>query len=54
MGRPKGVSTPRRNLSKVQKIKSVKRVLINYETAEDVRKKLNINLGLLLRGCKNI
>jgi len=47
MGRPKGISTPRRNWSKEEKIKAVARVLINHETAEDVRKELNINSGLL-------
>ena len=47
MGRPKGISTPRRNWSKEEKIKAVNRVLINHETAEDVRKELNINSGLL-------
>lgn len=47
MGRPKGISTPRRNWSKEEKIKAVNRVLINHETAEDVRKDLNINSGLL-------
>lgn len=47
MGRPKGISTPRRNWSKEQKLKAVKRVLDNHETAEDVRKELDINSGLL-------
>ena len=47
MGRPKGISTPRRNWSKEEKLKAVKRVLDNHETAEDVRKELNINSGLL-------
>lgn len=47
MGRPKGISTPRRNWSKEEKLKAVNRVLINHETAEDVRKDLNINSGLL-------
>jgi transposase len=47
MGRPKGISTPRRNWSKGEKLKAVNRVLINHETAEDVRKDLNINAGLL-------
>ena len=47
MGRPKGISTPRRNWSKEEKIKAVKRVLDNHETAEDVRKELDINSGLL-------
>lgn len=47
MGRPKGISTPRRSWSKEEKLKAVNRVLINHETAEDVRKDLNINPGLL-------
>ena len=47
MGRPKGISTPRRNWSKEEKLKAVKRVLDNHETAEDVRKELDINSGLL-------
>ena len=47
MGRPKGISTPKRNWSKNDKLKAVKRVLDNHETAEDVRKELNINSGLL-------
>ena len=47
MGRPKGISTPRRKWSKEEKLKAVNRVLINHETAEDVRKDLNINPGLL-------
>lgn len=47
MGRPKGISTSRRNWSKEEKIKAVKRVLENHETAEDVRKELDINSGLL-------
>ena len=47
MGRPKGISTPKRNWSKDDKLKAVKRVLDNHETAEDVRKELNINSGLL-------
>ncbi len=47
MGRPKGISTPRRIWSKEEKLKAVKRVLDNHETAEDVRKELNINSGLL-------
>ena len=47
MGRPKGISTPRRNWSKEEKLKAVNRVLVNHETAEDVRKELNINSGLL-------
>lgn len=47
MGRPKGISAPRRSWSKEEKLKAVNRVLINHETAEDVRKDLNINPGLL-------
>ena len=47
MGRPKGISTPRRNWSKEEKLKAVKRVLDNHEIAEDVRKELDINSGLL-------
>lgn len=47
MGRPKGISTPRRSWSKEEKLKAVNRVLINHETAEDVRKDLNISPGLL-------
>ncbi len=47
MGRPKGISTTRRNWSKKEKLKAVNRVLINHETAEDVRKELDINPGLL-------
>lgn len=47
MGRPKGISSPRRNWRKEEKLKAVNRVLINHETAEDVRKDLNINPGLL-------
>ena len=47
MGRPKGITTPRRNWSKEEKLKAVQRVLNNHETAEDVRKELNINSGLL-------
>ena len=47
MGRPKGISTPKRNWSKEEKLKAVKKVLDNHETAEDVRKELNINSGLL-------
>lgn len=47
MGRPKGISTPKRNWSKEEKLKAVNRVLINHETAEDVRKELDINSGLL-------
>ena len=33
--------------NKEEKLKAVNRVLINHETAEDVRKELNINSGLL-------
>ena len=47
MGRPKGISTPKRNWSKEEKLKAVNRVLINHETAEDVRKELDISSGLL-------
>lgn len=47
MGRPKGISAPKRNWSKEEKLKAVNRVLINYETAEDVRKELDISSGLL-------
>ena len=47
MGRPKGISTPRRNWSKEEKLKAVKRVLENHEPGEAVRKDLNINPGLL-------
>ena len=47
MGRPKGISTPRRTWNKDEKLKAVKRVLENHETAEDVRKELKINSGLL-------
>ena len=47
MGRPKGISTPKRIWSKEEKLKAVKRVLINHETAEDIRKELKINSGLL-------
>ena len=47
MGRPKGISTSRRNWSKEEKLKAVKRVLENHETGESVRKDLNINPGLL-------
>ena len=47
MGRPKGISTQKRNWSKEEKLKAVNRVLISHETAEDVRKDLNINSGLL-------
>lgn len=47
MGRPKGTTSPKRNWSKEEKLKAVKRVLENHETAEDVRKEMNINSGLL-------
>ena len=47
MGRSKGISTPKRNWSKEEKLKAVNRVLINHETAEDVRKELDISSGLL-------
>ena len=47
MGRPKGISTPKRTWSKNEKLNAVKRVLDNHETAEDVRKELDINSGLL-------
>ncbi|MDD4706366.1 MAG: transposase, partial [Bacilli bacterium] len=47
MGRPKDISTSRKNWSKEEKTKAVKRVLENHETAEDVRKELDINSGLL-------
>ena len=47
MGRPRGISTPKRNWSKEEKLKAVNRVLINHETAEDVRKELDISSGLL-------
>ena len=47
MGRPKGSYSPKRYWSKEEKLKAVKRVLDNHETAEDVRKDLNINAGLL-------
>lgn len=47
MGRPKGISTPRRNWSKEEKLKAVKRVLENCETGEAISKDLNINPGLL-------
>ena len=45
--RPKGISAPKRNWSKEEKLKAVNRVLINHETAEDVRKELDISSGLL-------
>ena len=38
MGKLKDISTPKRNWSKEEKLKAVNRVLINHETAEDVRK----------------
>ena len=47
MGRPKGIKSSRRYWSEDEKLKAVKRVIDNYETAEDVRKDLNINSGLL-------
>ena len=47
MGRPKGSYSPKRYWGKEEKLKAVKRVLDNHETAEDVRKDLNINSGLL-------
>ena len=47
MGRPKGISAPKRNWCKEEKLKAVNRVLINHETAEDVRKELDISSGLL-------
>lgn len=47
MGRPKGISAPKRNWSKEEKLKAVNRVLTNHETAEDVRKELDISSGLL-------
>ena len=47
MGRPKGTCVPKRYWSKEEKLKAVKRVLDNHETAENVRKDLNINSGLL-------
>ena len=47
MGKLKDISTPKRNWSKEEKLKAVNRVLINHETAEDVRKDLDINPGLL-------
>lgn len=37
----------KRRWSKDEKLKAVNRVLINHETAENVRKELNINSGLL-------
>jgi len=47
MGRPKGTTSPRRYWLKTEKLKAVKRVIDNHETAENVRKDLNINSGLL-------
>ena len=47
MGRPKGSYSPKRYWDKEEKLKAVKRVLNDHETAEDVRKDLNINSGLL-------
>ena len=47
MGRPKGSYRPKRYWDKEEKLKAVKRVLDDHETAEDVRKDLNINSGLL-------
>ncbi|MDD2519274.1 MAG: transposase [Bacilli bacterium] len=47
MGRPKGTKSPRRYWTKEEKLKAVKKVVDNHETAEDVRKALNINSGLL-------
>ena len=47
MGRPKGSYSPKRYWDKEEKLKAVKRVLDDHETAEDVRKDLNINSGLL-------
>jgi len=45
IGRPKGGTN--RYWSKQEKLKAVKRVLDNHETAEDVRKDLEISSGLL-------
>ena len=45
MGRPKGGTN--RYWSKEEKLKAVKRVLCHHETAEDVRKELEISAGLL-------
>ena len=45
MGRTKGGTN--RYWSKNDKLKAVQRVLKNHETAEDVRKELKINSGLL-------
>lgn len=45
--RLKGISTPRRIWSKEEKLKAVNRVLINYETVEEVIKEEKINSGLL-------
>ena len=47
MGRPKGTTGPKRYWSKEIKLKAVKRVIDNHETAEDVRKELDISSGLL-------
>lgn len=47
MGRPKGTKSPKRYWSESDKLKAVKRVINNHETAENVRKDLNINSGLL-------
>jgi len=53
MGRPKGIKSPRRYWSEAEKLKAVKRVVDNHETAENVRKDLNINSGLLHAWIKN-
>ena len=45
MGRPKGGTN--RYWPKQEKLRAVKRVLDNHETAEDVRKELGISSGLL-------
>lgn len=47
MGRPKGTKAIKRYWTKEEKLKAVKRVLDNHETAEYVRKNININAGLL-------
>lgn len=47
MGRPKGTKSLKRYWTKEEKLKAVKRVINNHETAEDIRKELNINSGLL-------
>lgn len=47
MGRPKGTKSPKRYWSEADKLKAVKRVINNHETAENIRKDLNINSGLL-------